>query len=140
MKKRNKFIVGFVIVLFLIQFVPDKRTNPPIEEEVSAPTEVRSILKRACYDCHSYETKWPWYSNIVPISWYMINHVNGARKKMNFSTWNLYDSEKKADIKKESWEEAHEGNMPLSSYLRLHPEATLSAQDIATLESWAKAD
>ena len=142
---KKKLIFQIVIILILIQFIsPEKNDSKNVVNDyttqLQVPNEVKEIIKTSCADCHSNATNYPWYSKIAPISWYLINHVNGARKKMNFSTWNLYDSEKRADMKKECWEEAHEGDMPLGSYLRFHPEAALSEQDILTLQSWAKGD
>ncbi len=81
-------IAVLIIALVAIQLVPVDRTNPPVETEVPATVEVRSILRRACYDCHSNETVWPWYSRIAPISWLVARDVREGREKVNLSTWN----------------------------------------------------
>lgn len=126
------------IVLIAIQFIPVARTNPPVTSDIQAPAGVKNIFKRACYDCHSNETKWPWYSKVAPSSWFVINHINEGRDEYNFSTWDKYSAEKKSEIIEEIWEEVDEGEMPLWSYIILHPEAKLSADDKKVLYNWAK--
>lgn len=131
-------VVGLALVVFVgIQFKTVDRSNPPVTQVVDAPPEVMAILKRSCFDCHSNETVWPWYSRIAPISWRVAGHVDHGRKHVNFSTWDEYDAEDRADIIHESYEEAEEGHMPLPDYLRMHPEAALSAEDIEVLRIWA---
>ncbi len=139
MKKFTKyFVIILIVLLFLIQLVPVARTNPPVTSNIETPAEVKTIIKRACYDCHSSESTWPWYSKIAPSSWFVINHVNEARDEYNFSTWDKYSPEKKSEIIEEIWEEVDEGKMPLWSYVILHPEAKLSAEDKKVIYSWAK--
>ena len=76
-------LLGILVVLLAIQLVPVQRSNPPVEAEVPAPENVRTILRRACYDCHSNETVWPWYSRIAPVSFLVASDVHEARAKMN---------------------------------------------------------
>lgn len=125
------------IVLLAIQFVPVDRTNPPVQTEVTASAEVKSILKRACYDCHSNQTRWPWYSYIAPMSWLAAKDVKEGREKLNFSTWNTLSAEEQADAIAESWEVVQKGEMPLWFYLPMHPEAQLSSADKQLLQQWA---
>src|SRR5215217_7072163 len=79
-----------------LQFVRPARTNPPAEEaraigaHLNVTPEVAGILDRSCNDCHSNLTRWPWYSNVAPVSWFVIDHVNVGRKEMNFSEWAQY--------------------------------------------------
>ena len=124
------------IILIGIQFVPVDRSNPPVTQVVDAPPEVMTILRRACFDCHSNETVWPWYSKVAPISWLVADDVHEAREHFNFSTWDEYDAEDRADILEEVWDEVEEGHMPLPNYLRLHPEAVLDGADLAALKAW----
>jgi hypothetical protein len=130
--------VAFVgVILFVaIQLVPMTRDNPEVEEEVAAPPAVRDILRRACYDCHSHETSWPWYSFVAPMSWLVVSDVHEAREHMNFSTWNDYDEDERSELLEEVWEEVEDGDMPLWFYLPLHPEAKLSDADKQLLQSW----
>ena len=129
------FIV-VIILLIAIQFVPVNKTNPPVTGEIKAPENVMQILRTSCYDCHSNEVKWPWYSNIAPASWLVAYDVNEAREHMNFSEWQSYSAEDKADDIEEIWEEVQEGEMPLWYYLILHSEAELSENDKVILKDW----
>lgn len=131
-------LVGGLIVFVLIQFVPVERTNPPVETEVPAPENVRAVLKRACYDCHSNETVWPWYSRVAPVSWLVSRDVTHGRSHVNFSTWNRLSPEDRAKTVREAWEEVEAGKMPLWIYRPMHPEARLSDADRAVIESWAR--
>jgi cbb3-type cytochrome oxidase cytochrome c subunit len=127
-----------MIVLVAIQFVPVDRTNPPIETEVPATAEVRSILRRACYACHSNETVWPWYSRIAPVSWLVTHDVHEGREKMNLSTWNQYTAKQQVRTLKECRDAVAESEMPPWQYLPLHSEARLSAADRAALRAWSQ--
>lgn len=133
---------GFVI----IQLVRPARTNPAvdtsktIQSHLQVPADVDAILKRACNDCHSYETQWPWYSQVAPVSWLVINDVNDGRRHLNFSEWGTYDA-KKADHKlDEIEEEVEQGKMPIPMYVSMHPEAKLSDEDKRTIHDWAKGE
>jgi heme-binding protein len=130
-------VIGLCVGFIAIQFVPVNRTNPSVGADLVAPTEVVSILRRACYDCHSNETAWPWYSRIAPVSWLIAHDVNEGRAALNFSTWNRLNTEKQADAMHESWEEVAEGKMPTWYYVAVHPEARLSAADKSALRAWA---
>jgi len=137
---RKSTIAGVAVaVIVLVQFIPVTRVNPPVEEEIVAPAEVQRVLERSCYDCHSFESRWPWYARVAPASWYVTRHVNEAREHMNFSTWNRYDAEKRADHIEEIGEEVGEGKMPLKSYLLLHRGARLSEEERATIRRWVEA-
>lgn len=126
--------MGFVA----IQFVPVERSNPPVETEVPASSEVRSVLRRACYDCHSNETTWPWYSRIAPVSWLVAHDVHEGREELNFSTWNRLSTKERGEALHEAWEKVEEGEMPPWFYLPPHPEARLSARDRAALRDWSR--
>jgi hypothetical protein len=136
-----------IFILAAAQFVRPARTNPPVEEvraaraHLNMPSEVQAVLKRACYDCHSNETSWPWYSNVAPASWFVTDHVDHGRKHLNFSDW---AQEGRHTEKKDAGEQLDEirkeveaRNMPLGSYLLLHPDARLSDRDIKLITDWA---
>ena len=126
-----------VVAMIVIQFVPVERTNPPVTGTIAAAPDVQAILQRSCYDCHSHETVWPWYSYVAPVSWLVADDVREAREHVNFSTWQSYDAQEQADLKREAWEEVEEGEMPLSYYLSMHPQAKLSEQDRTLIRKWA---
>ena len=138
--KKSLFIgLGIIIVgLMLIQLIPINLSNPPIIEDLTAPPTVKSVLKRACYDCHSHETVWPWYSTIAPASWLLAWDVHEGREELNFSNWKQYSEQKKSKILKEIVEEIDEGEMPPWFYIPLHPEASLSSEDKQQIRQWAQ--
>lgn len=123
-----------------IQLVPVDRTNPPVETEVPASDEVRAILHRACYDCHSNETRWPWHSRIAPVSWLVAKDVREGLEELNFSTWNRLRPKDRAKALRKSWKEIEDGEMPPLRYLPPHPEARLSDDDRARLLQWTGGD
>lgn len=128
-----KWVLGAVAIVVVgslaIQLVPYGRahTNPPVVAEPawdSAAT--RAYAATACFDCHSNETTWPWYSNIAPISWRLQKHVDEGREKLDFSEWGTREQETDEIVKS-----VREGEMPPGDYLLLHPEARLSDADRA---------
>lgn len=129
--------VAAAILLIAVQFVPVNRANPPVGSELVAPGEVISVLRRSCYDCHSNETTWPWYSRVAPASWLVAKDVREGREAVNYSTWGRYSPEERAEKQAETWEDVEEGEMPLGIYVLIHPSARLSEQDRAVLRSWA---
>ncbi len=82
---KTKISLTVVFVLALAQLVPLDRTNPPVDGEAPASGEVREVLRRSCYDCHSHETRWPWYAHVAPVSWWVVHDVHEAREHLNFS-------------------------------------------------------
>jgi cytochrome c551/c552 len=131
-------VVVVIVVLIGIQFVPVDKTNPPVSGEIKAPENVMQILRTSCYDCHSNESVWPWYSNVAPVSWLVVNDVNEGREYLNFSQWQSYSGEDKAEDIEEIWEDVEEGEMPPWYYLPLHPEARLSDKDKEMIKNWVE--
>ena len=121
-----------------IQFVPvpDVNTNPPHRFQIDAPPEVSAVLRRACYDCHSNETRWPLYSRIAPGSWLMARDVHRGRNHLNFSEWGSVDEDERQDDLESCWDQVESGQMPPRVYLPLHPAARLSESDKATLKTY----
>ena len=119
-----------------IQLVPVDRSNPPVQRTIDAPEDVERVLRRSCYDCHSNETDWPWYSRVAPASWLVADDVHEAREDMNFSEW-PDDPDDATDLIEEIGEQVESGAMPLDSYLWLHPEARLSDEERQLLIDWS---
>lgn len=139
MKKFAKWAAVVLAIAFLvIQVVPVERDNPPVQGDVPASPEVRAVLRRACYDCHSNETRWPWYSQIAPVSWLVANDVREGRRSLNFSTWSRLARRDQSEVMHESWEKVSEGEMPPSNYLLTHPDARLSDEDRRLLQQWSQ--
>ncbi len=137
---RRRWRVAFVAagLLLAIQLVPVDRSNPPVESTVPAPPAVEEILRRACFDCHSNETAWPWYSRVAPASWIVARDTRQGREHLNFSTWNRLDPEERIHLLEDVWEEVDAGDMPMAIYLPLHPEARLTEADKAAIEAWVR--
>ena len=98
------------------------------------------VLRNACYDCHSNETQWPWYSQVAPVSWRITQHVRLARENLNFSEWQSLTPEDQERAREEVWEEVERGSMPLSDYLKMHPEAVLTDLQREALRRWAQGE
>jgi hypothetical protein len=132
--------VGMVLLIALvaIQFVPVERTNPPVESDVPTAPELKTVLRRSCYDCHSNETRWPWYSYVAPVSWLLANDVKEGRREVNFSVWNQFTGSRRARKFKEIVEQVEQGKMPQWYYVLVHPEAKLSDGDKEMIIKWAK--
>lgn len=134
MKKRVLKIAGFILIVFAvaIQFIPINKINPPVNDSlnlVSTETispEAQNLLKNACYDCHSNESNYPWYSNVAPISFVVENHIAEGREELNFSEYQSYTAQKKDRKLEEVIEALREGWMPLNEYVWLHGEADLT--------------
>jgi hypothetical protein len=134
-----RIIAGVLIAAFIgIQFRTVERTNPPVHGDFNQPAEVKEVFQRACYDCHSNETKWPFYSYVAPFSWLVVKDVNEGREELNFSNWQRMSGVKQSKKKKEIWEEVDEGEMPFWYYVPLHPEAKLSEQDKDIIRKWSR--
>ena len=141
---KRKIIIGTVLLVLFIQIFQIDKINPPVDSsidfiEMTNPmAQVKSILKTSCYDCHSHETEYPWYSNIAPVSWWIKDHINDAREELNFSEWGTYDLRKSNHKLDEMGEEVEEGNMPLTSYTYGHSDARLTEEQRQILVNWAK--
>jgi hypothetical protein len=130
--------LGGAVVLLAIQAVPVSRTNPPVESDVDAPADVKALLRRACYDCHSHETVWPAYSRVAPVSWLVAHDVTEGREELDFSRWSALGAAARAKLAKELPEEVEEGEMPPLTYRMVHPPARLTAAEKAALSAWGR--
>ncbi len=134
------FVLSLAVVFLALQFKQPQRTNPAVESEIMAPPEIAAILQRSCYDCHSHETDWPWYTYVAPLSWWIADHVHDGRGDLNFSQWPVLDLEELEHNFRDIDEQIATGEMPLKSYLILHPEARLSDADKDALRRWARSN
>ena len=135
---RRAVIAALAAVAVLIQLVPVDRGNPPVRHDVGAPPEVAAVLRAACYDCHSRETRWPWYSRVAPVSWFVADHVKEGRRELDFSDWPAVDFTAQDELLRAVAEEVGEGGMPLASYRWGHPGARLNAAQREILVRWAR--
>ncbi len=140
---KKKIGVGVIVLFGLIQFVRIDKQNPEIVEgkdivSVLKPEDkIVSILKTSCYDCHSNEAKYPWYSNIAPVSWVIGHHIEEAREHVNFSEWANYSNKDQKHMLEECHEEVEEKEMPLFGYEIMH--GKLSDENRTLLEEWFEA-
>ncbi len=145
MKKVLKWSAVVLALLFLgAQGYRPDRTNPPVDERktlranTQLTPEVAAVLERSCKDCHSSETAWPWYSNVSPVSWFLKQHVDEGRRELSFSEWATYSKRKRERKLHEICQQVESGQMPLTSYLPLHPSARLSDEDKRVICDWAR--
>ncbi len=140
---------GFLVALLgfgLLQVFPVKHfgipteeigTNPPERFPFDGPPEVERIMRRACFDCHTNETRWPLYARIAPGSWLMARDVHKGRNHVNFSKWADADEDERQTDRENAWEQIESGEMPPWFYvLPMHPDAKLSPEDKALLKSY----
>jgi hypothetical protein len=144
----KKIIKWAAVVIFValagIQFIRPQYSNPPINQEetlqatTQVPENVDAILVRSCNDCHTNNTRYPWYSNIAPLSWSVVDHINDGRRHLNFSVWNTYDQRKKRQKLDQVCGEVTDKAMPIGQYLWVHRDALLSEEDVKTLCGWTQ--
>lgn len=137
-------IVAMVLggALLVLQFFRIDKSNPPADQAqdylaISAPpAEISTLIKAACYDCHSHTTQYPWYSNIQPVAWWVKDHIEEGREHLNFSVWATYNTKKAAHKLEECYEVIESKEMPMKSYTWMHGSARLSAEERSTLAAW----
>jgi hypothetical protein len=135
---RQKIIIAVAVVFVAIQFFPVDRDNPPTTQNLEMPVEVEQIIRPSCFDCHSNETNWPWYSYIAPVSWLVSQDVKEGREHLNFSEWDQLSEKKKKKRLEELVEEIEEERMPLPIYVLLHPEAKITDSELDTIREWVQ--
>ena len=140
MSRRLKQTAVAVLVVFTAaQLIRPSRANPPtdasrtIQTQLGTANGMPAILDRACGDCHSNNTVWPWYTEVAPVSWAMAYGVKEGRRAVNFSEWAAYPAEQQRQLLVASCRDVSGGKMPGNAWIWLHPEARLSAQDIGTI-------
>ena len=142
MKKKLKYIGWLLlVVLVVMQFIRPDKNNGGLEgitafkSDTKPSDEVFMILKQNCFDCHSDSTKYPWYAEIAPVSYWLADHVKEGKGDFNMSAWETYSTKKKDHKLEELVEEVEEGEMPLNSYTWVH--GKLSKEDQELLIQWA---
>ena len=128
----KKILIVLLMVFIIIQFFPIDKTNPITNEGMdflkikNTPEPIAKLIRNSCYDCHSNETKYPFYSNIQPVAWLLKNHIDEGRKELNFSTFATYEPKRQAHKLEEAAENVEQKKMPLESYTLGHSDAKLS--------------
>lgn len=140
---KKKILLILVAIFVVIQFIRPTRnvsnavSANDITKHYTVPQDVQNILAVSCNDCHSNNTKYPWYTNIQPVGWWMQNHVNDGKKELNFSEFGSYTAKRQHHKLEEVIEQVKEDHMPLNSYLWIHKDAKLSQQQKEAVANWA---
>ena len=144
MKKIIKYVlIGLLVALVIIQFIhPEKNANAAVTSQditvlYPMPDSVHQVLVKACYDCHSNNTRYPWYNNIQPVAWWLNDHINEGKKELNFSEFGKRPLVKQAKKLKKVAKELQEGDMPLDSYTWIHKDAVLTDAEKNMIIDWA---
>ena len=128
-------VTVLAVFLILIQFFRIDKTNPPVNPGIDflnikeTPENTATLIRNACYDCHSHETKYPWYSNFQPVGWFLKDHIDEGRKKLNFSLFATYEPKRQAHKLYEAAELTENADMPLDSYMLGHPQAQINDEE-----------
>ncbi|UTJ07102.1 heme-binding domain-containing protein [Arcobacter roscoffensis] len=133
----KRTLLIFLLVFIAMQAIQTEQKNFAVDKslEIQAPDEIMTMFKTSCYDCHSNEANWPWYSKIAPFSWIITEHVDDGRKWLNFSEWENYTEEEKKKKLKGIYRTVY-AVMPLNSYLWLHEEADLTKEQRKQIRDW----
>ncbi|HPF70828.1 MAG TPA: heme-binding domain-containing protein [Candidatus Krumholzibacteria bacterium] len=134
----GRLAVTLAALVVAIQLVPVDRSAPAAGHEVGAPAGVADLLRRACYDCHSGRTAWPWYSRVAPVSWFVADHVREGRRALDFTDWPALDLDLQDELLRHVADEVGKGDMPLASYRLAHPAARLTAAQRDSIVAWAE--
>lgn len=143
MRKIKIVLLVLLIIFVLIQFIrPTKNqsTGQELTTDIARiyviPKDVQTILRNACYDCHSNNTQYPWYVNIEPVGWLMTDHIKKGKKELNFNEYSTYSSKRQRNKLKRMKEQIEENEMPLYSYTLMHPDARLTANQKEQVTKW----
>lgn len=140
----KKILIGLIFIVAILQFIRPNRNQGELEgpqymgKRFPIPADVRSILARSCFDCHSNHTEYPWYTSVQPLGWWLQRHVDEGKEELNFSEFLSYSEKRQQKKMKEVAEVLQEGEMPLSSYLVVHRKAKLSTAEQQTVTTWTK--
>lgn len=138
----KKIFLGILVTFILIQFYRPEKNNSKNEMNamgtvMEIPVEVNEIIQTSCADCHSNSTKYPWYNEIAPASWFLAQHVKEGKENLNFSEWTAYNKDQQQHLLKDIKEVLNEREMPLKSYLWIHKDAKLTENQYQILYDWA---
>jgi len=143
MKAVKIILISLAVLFIAIQFIPSGIPENKTEDEKSIVNSslvtgpALEQLRKSCFDCHSNQVRFPWYSKLAPSSWFLADHINEGKSHLNFSEWEDYSNREKIGLLEEIKDEVESGNMPLKSYLLIHRNARLNAEEISALLTWA---
>lgn len=141
----KRLLIACFFILLLIQLIPRKNNNisnimssTSIEQTHAVPDSVLQILKSSCYDCHSNNTVYPWYSNIQPVSLWLKNHIEEGKEELNFAVFGSYSIRRQFHKLEEISNEVEEGEMPLTSYTIIHRDTKIDQYEKSVISKWVK--
>jgi hypothetical protein len=144
MNRVKKILLGLLIIVVIIQFIQPARNKngqvfpTDISKIVSMPENVQTVLKTACYDCHSNNTQYPWYINIQPVGWMLARHIKEGKEELNFSEFGSYSTRRRVSKLKSIENSIKDGTMPIPSYTIIHKNAMLTKEEKERIIDWAK--
>jgi hypothetical protein len=145
MKKIILISLGIIVILLIIiQFVPGQFPATSFDNKddlllhINTDKEVAEILRTSCYDCHSNETNYPWYSYVAPVKWLVIRDINNGRQELNFSDWNTLDKREQVRLLGNISDEVTDEFMPLPIYTVIHRDARLSGEEKEIISRWTE--
>ena len=139
----RKILLALLVVIIAIQFIQPARNESgqvlptDISKVYNIPDQVQTVIKNACYDCHSNNTNYPWYANIQPVGWILARHIKNGKAELNFSEFSDYSSRKQRSKLNSIAKTIEDGTMPLSSYTLIHKNAILTKEEKALIIDWA---
>ncbi|UPY78147.1 heme-binding domain-containing protein [Leptospira weilii] len=135
---KKKLLLSLITAILFLQFLPIRPPEGTNRNEIQTSDEVKKILRKSCYDCHSDLTEWPWYSKIFPVNVYLYNHVEEGKVELNFSEWNSLSKKAKSTKGDSILETLEEGEMPPRDYVLLHPSAKVTQEELQVLKNWVQ--
>jgi len=144
MKTAKILIFLLVLVLIVIQFFPSGLPGNKPEDGSNivnsglVSDSISGLLRQSCFDCHSDQTEFPWYSRLAPVSWLLTDHINNGKSHLNFSEWEGYSKREKIGELENIKDEVKSGGMPLRSYLLMHPVARMNPEEVTSLLTWTE--
>lgn len=144
MRKAKWALIALPILFVGIQFFRPQKNSAPqigpddISKVLAVPQPVLAVLRTSCFDCHSNHTRYPWYAQVAPVSWWIAGHIEEGKEHLNFSSFATYSKKRQLHKLDEIAEAVEQGWMPLKSYKLLHAEANLRASDVKLISDWLK--
>ncbi|EKR63849.1 heme-binding domain protein [Leptospira weilii str. 2006001853] len=135
---KKKLLFSLITAILFLQFLPIRPPEGTNRNEIQTSDEVKKILRKSCYDCHSDLTEWPWYSKIFPVNVYLYNHVKEGKVELNFSEWNSLSKKEKSTKGDSILETLEEKEMPPGNYILLHPSAKVTREELQVLKNWVR--
>lgn len=138
----KKALIGLLLIMIAVQFYrPGQNTDASvmpnhISKVVAVPNQVNGILKKACYDCHSNNTRYPWYARIQPLNWLVNQHISEAKAELNFDNFKEYTLRRQLSELRAIENSMEDGTMPMGSYTLIHKDAILSKDEKKLISTW----